>query len=178
MSAALYLLLAQGLLGAFDTLWYHEYHQQLPRNATARVELRLHAARDFAYAFVFAALGWLVLRGAWAWLFGGILLFEIGITLWDFVEEDLTRKLPPGERVMHTIMAIVYGAFLARLLPLLYQWVQAPSLLGSVNHGYLSWILSIFAAGVLLSGVRDVVASFRFPTVAARAPLPRLKSRA
>jgi hypothetical protein len=168
MSAALYLLIVQGLLGAFDTLWYHEYHQQLPRNATARVELRLHAARDFAYSLVFAALGWLVLRGAWAWLFAGILLFEIGITLWDFVEEDLTRKLPPGERVMHTIMAIVYGAFLARLLPLLYQWAQAPTLLQPASHGSLSWILSIFAMGVLFSGVRDVVASFRFP----RGPSP------
>ena len=66
MLIALYLLLAQGMLGAFDTLWYHEYQQQLPRNASAKVELRLHASRDFAYAIVFGSLAWTLWHGAWA----------------------------------------------------------------------------------------------------------------
>ena len=160
MIPALYLLLAQGLMGAFDTLWFHEYRQQLPRNASARIELRLHAARDFAYAIVFGSLGWVAWHGSWAWLFASILLFEIGITLWDFVEEDLTRRLPPGERIMHTIMAIVYGAFLAFLIPQVMSWMQQPTALARVNHGLLSWILSAFALGVFLSGIRDIVASF------------------
>ena len=160
MIPALYLLLAQGLMGAFDTLWFHEYRHQLPRNASAKIELRLHAARDFAYAVVFGSLGWVAWHGAWAWLFTGILLFEIGITLWDFVEEDLTRRLPPGERIMHTIMAIVYGAFLAFLIPQVMSWMQHPTALAGVNHGLLSWILSAFAMGVFLSGIRDIVASF------------------
>ena len=161
MMIALYLLLAQGLMGAFDTLWFHEYRQQLPRNAAAKIELRLHAACDFAYAIVFGSLGWLAWHGLWAWVFAGILLFEIGITLWDFVEEDLTRRLPPGERIMHTVMAIVYGAFLAFLIPQVLNWMKQPTALVPVSHGLLSWILSAFAVGVLLSGVRDIVASFR-----------------
>ena len=37
MLIALYLLVAQGILGAFDTLWYHEYQQQLPRHASAKI---------------------------------------------------------------------------------------------------------------------------------------------
>jgi hypothetical protein len=161
MLIALYLLLAQGLLGAFDTLYYHEYHQQLPRNASAKIELRLHALRDFAYAIVFGSLAWLLWHGAWAWLFGAILLFEIGITLWDFVEEDLTRKLPAGERIMHTIMAIIYGAFIAHLVPQIIEWTRQPTGFVTVNYGVLSWILSFFALSVFLSGIRDIYASFK-----------------
>lgn len=161
MLITLYLLFAQGTLGAFDTLWYHEYQQQLPRNATAKVELRLHASRDFAYAIVFGSLGWILWHGAWAWLFLTILVFEIGITLWDFIEEDLTRRLPAGERAMHTIMAIIYGAFLANLLPQIFLWMSQPTGLAHAQYGWLSWLLSAFATGVFLSGIRDVVASFR-----------------
>ena len=160
MLTALYLLLLQGLLGAFDTLWYHEYKQQLPRDVTAKTELRLHASRDFAYAAVFGSLGWVLWHGRWSWLFIAILLFEIGITLWDFVEEDLTRRLPAGERIMHTIMAIVYGAFLASLIPHVVDWSKRPTALMPVHYGLLSWILSAFAMGVLLSGIRDIYASF------------------
>lgn len=160
MTAVLYLLLLQGLLGAFDTLWYHEYKQQLPRDASAKAELRLHASRDFAYAIIFGSLAWGLWWGAWSWLFIAILVFEIGITLWDFVEEDLTRKLPAGERIMHTIMAIVYGAFLACLVPQTVQWMQQPTAFVQAEYGWLSWILTIFAVGVALSGVRDVYASF------------------
>lgn len=162
MLTALYLLLAQGTLGALDTLWYHEYQQQLPRNATAKVELRLHASRDFAYTLVFGALAWLQCHGAWAWLFMAILAFEIGITLWDFIEEDLSRRLPAGERVMHTVMAIIYGAFLAYLIPELLQWAAQATELVAVQRGWLSWLLTGYAAGVFCSGIRDIVASYRW----------------
>jgi hypothetical protein len=163
MSAALYLLLAQGLLGAFDTLWYHEYRLRLPRKATAKTELRLHAARDFAYTVVFGTLGWIAWQGAWAALFAAILLAEIVITLWDFVEEDRTRRLPAGERVMHGVMGIVYGAFLATFVPHLLRWTALPTALATERHEPLSWALTAFACGVCASGVRDLVASFWLP---------------
>lgn len=166
MITAIYLLLAQGILGAFDTLWYHEYQQQLPRNQTAKVELRLHAARDFAYAIVFGSLGWFTWNGVWGWVFLAILLFEIGITFWDFIEEDLSRRLPAGERVMHTTMAIIYGAFLAHLLPEVWLWTTQATELKSVDRGWLTYLLTLFAIGVFGSGVRDVIASFQFPSAA------------
>lgn len=165
MLIALYLLLIQGVLGGFDTLWYHEYQQQLPRNASAKVELRLHASRDFAYAIVFGSLAWLLWHGAWAWVFLAILIFEIAITLWDFIEEDISRRLPAGERAMHTIMAIIYGAFLAHLLPQVFYWSTQPTRLVGVDYGLLSWILTAFAVGVFFSGIRDVIASFRMENV-------------
>ena len=99
--------------------------------------------------------------GQWPTLFLAILAFEIGITVWDFIEEDLSRRLPAGERAMHTIMAIVYGAFLAHLLPEIWQWIAQPTEWVRVERGLLSWILTAFAAGVFSSGIRDVAASFR-----------------
>jgi len=160
MDTALTLLIVQGVLGTFDTFWYHEWKQRLPARPMASLELRLHASRDFAYAVVFASLAWSQWHGWLAWLFAAILAFEILITLWDFIEEDLRRPLPPGERVMHTIMAIVYGAFLANLVPQLVRWSSYPTEFATANYGAVSWLLTVMAVGVFLSGVRDLVASF------------------
>lgn len=45
ISAAVWLLALQGVLGAFDTLYYHEWRARLPaRGAAAAPELGLHAA--------------------------------------------------------------------------------------------------------------------------------------
>jgi hypothetical protein len=47
MNTALWLLFALGVIGAFDTLYYHEWRARLPaQGAPAAPELRLHAARD------------------------------------------------------------------------------------------------------------------------------------
>lgn len=161
MKTALLLLLFQGLLGAFDTLWYHEFHQRLAAKETARKELALHAARDFAYAILFGSLAWCQWEGLLAWVLGGLLLLEICITLQDFVEEDLSRKLPAGERIMHTIMAIIYGAFLANLLPQMHTWSLRPTGFVPADYGVISWLMSLFAVGVFLSGIRDLIACIR-----------------
>ncbi len=163
MKTALLLLLAQGALGAFDTLYYHEYRLRLPARHTARQELRLHAFRDFVYALLFGTIGWMTWNGLWAWLFLALLVTEIIITLMDFVEEDRTRRLPAGERIMHAIMGIVYGLFLAALLPNVWAWTHMPTGWGRADYGLLSGVLTLMAAGVLLSGVRDLVSAQRGP---------------
>ena len=54
---ALWLLAIQGAIGAFDTLYYHEWRARLPaRGSIAAPELRLHAARDFLYTVIFGTL--------------------------------------------------------------------------------------------------------------------------
>ena len=103
MTTALTLLSVLGLLGAFDTLYYHEWKLRLPSRPHARQELALHASRDFVYALLFGTIAWLDWNGALAWLCGALLLAEIALTLADFIEEDRTRKLPPGERAGHAI---------------------------------------------------------------------------
>jgi hypothetical protein len=161
MTTALVLLAIQGALGAFDTLYYHEWKLQLPSRPHARLELALHGSRDLAYTLLFGTIGWLTWNGALVWVFGLLLAVEIVITLWDFVEEDRTRTLPAGERVMHAIMGIVYGAFLAHLLPAVAGWARRPTGFGLANHGLLTWLLTLMAAGVFLSGVRDLASALR-----------------
>jgi hypothetical protein len=51
--------------------------------------------------------------GALVWPLAAILLFEIVVTLTDFIEEDRTRRLPAGERVMRALMGIWILTFFA-----------------------------------------------------------------
>ncbi len=161
MKAALLLLILQGLLGALDTILFHECRLQLPACATATKELKLHAARDFLYALLFGALAWFTLSGFWAWLLIALLLTEIVLTLCDFVEEDRSRKVPSGERIMHAIMGIVYGAFAAIFFPELLGWSRSVTQLDFADRGLMSWVLSVMAVGVFISGVRDISAAAR-----------------
>jgi hypothetical protein len=159
MITALEILLVMGTLGVLDTFYYHEWKLRLPETPTARRELRLHAARDFAYAVVFGSLAWATWNGVLIWPFAGILLFEIVVTLTDFIEEDRTRKLPPGERVMHAVMGITYGLFLAMFFPHAVEWQRLGTGFGAADYGILSWVLTLFSAGVLTSGIRDLLAT-------------------
>jgi hypothetical protein len=159
VTTALEVLILLGMLGALDTLYYHEWKLRLPETPTARRELRLHASRDFAYAIVFGSLAWTTWNGALLFPLVLILAFEIWVTLTDFLEEDRTRRLPAGERVMHAVMGIVYGIFLALLYPNAATWAHLATGFEGANYGVISWILSAFAVGVLSSGVRDLVAS-------------------
>ena len=163
MRTAIWLLLVQATLGAFDTLYYHEYKLRLAHGTHTAVELRLHAARDFAYAIIIGSLGFVTWNGALAWVLLALLLAEIVITLWDFIEEDKIRRLPPGERAMHAIMGIVYGAFLAFLLPSMQQWSRLDTGFGAAYHGFPAWMLLLLALGVFISGVRDLIASTARP---------------
>lgn len=159
MKTVIILLLLQGCFGAFDTIWFHEYKLRLPHSPTAQKELRLHAYRDFIYAVVFGSLAWTTYNGWYAWILGGLLLMEITITLQDFLEEDRTRKVPPGERVMHALMGIMYGAILMSLLPHIITGSELPTGFVQSSYGTLSWILTAFAIGVLFSGLRDLLAT-------------------
>ena len=94
MSVALWLLAIQGVIGAFDTLYYHEWRARLPaRGAQSAPELKLHAARDFFYAVLFGTLPWLAWHGVWALVLAGVLVAEIVLTLTDFVVEITARKV-------------------------------------------------------------------------------------
>jgi hypothetical protein len=159
MRTAIWLLLVQASLGAFDTLYYHEYKLRLPQGPHTGLELRLHATRDFAYAIIIGSLGFLTWNGRFAWILLALLAGEIAITLWDFIEEDKIRRLPAGERAMHAIMGIVYGAFLAYLIPHLLRWSRLDTGFGASYHGFPAWVLLTIAAGVFVSGVRDLAAS-------------------
>jgi len=161
MTNAIWLLLLQASLGAFDTLYYHEYRLKLAHSSHTRVELRLHASRDFAYAIIIGSLGFLTWHGVFTGVLLGLLLTEICITIWDFIEEDKIRRLPAGERAMHAVMGIVYGAFLGFLIPQMVEWSKLTTGFGPSYHGFPAWMLLVLAAGVFASGIRDLIASAR-----------------
>ena len=171
MIVALWLLAIQGVIGAFDTLYYHEWRAQLPaRGKQAASELKLHAARDFFYAVLFATLPWFAFQGAWVLLLAGVLVAEIVLTLTDFVVEIAVRKqlgdVYAGERVTHAVMGILYGAMVAKLIPVLGGWWDRPTaiMVESVEiPAALQWGLLVMAAGVLLSGLRDLYAAIELP---------------
>ena len=171
MTVALWLLAIQGALGAFDTLYYHEWRARLPaRGAQCASELRLHAARDVFYAVLFGTLPWLAWHGAWAWALIGVLVAEIVLTLTDFVVESIVRKplgdVYAGERVTHAVMGILYGAMIASLIPVLIEWLRQPTGLVIASPDVpdvVRWTLLVMAAGVFVSGVRDAYAALGLP---------------
>ena len=160
-------------MGAFDTLYHHEFTERLAWRASQRYELRLHAIRNWFYAVMFLALGWFELHGAFGVAMLALLAIEIVITLMDFVEEDMSRKLPPTERINHTLLAINYGGILVLLIPVLLAWTAAQSALVPVTYGVWSGLATVAAAGVAVFGVRDFLASGRCLrlNVGAAAPL-------
>jgi len=155
------LITLQILLGAFDTLYHHEVTERLPWRPAQSHELRLHAVRNLLYAALFLVLGWREPHGVLAILVIAVLALEVIITLMDFVEEDVTRRLPPSERINHTLLALNYGVILALLLPLLLAWAARPTALVPAAYGAWSLIATIAAAGVAVFGLRDLAASRR-----------------
>src|SRR5262245_27850514 len=97
MQAIFYLMIVQVLLGVFDIVYHHELTERITWRQSAALELKLHGVRNLLYAVIFFSLGWLAWNGVLAWLFTVLLIAEVGITLWDFVEEDRSRDLPPSE---------------------------------------------------------------------------------
>jgi len=161
-SLTLWLLIAvQILMGAFDTLYHHEMTEHLAWRPSQRRELRLHGIRTLSYAMLFLTLAWLAPHGAWAILAIAVLVAEVVVTLMDFVEEDVSRKLPASERVNHTLLAVNYGAILMLLVPVLGGWAMAATALVPVSYGAWSVLTSVAALGMAFFGLRDFAAAAR-----------------
>ena len=162
LDAALLVLTVHGALGGFDTIYCHEWQARLPKQPWAGRELRLHAVRSLLYAPIFVGLAWLEWRGLFAWLLIAAFAAEYAVTLADSVVEDQTRRLSRAERMVHMILGATTGAYVALVI---YhasgEWMPAPSALVWTEHGIISIILSFYAAGVLVSGLRDAYAAGR-----------------
>jgi hypothetical protein len=82
MTWALWLLMIQGILGALDTLYYHEWRARLVAySPLTSPELRLHAARDGIYAIIMSTLPWLAWQGGWALVLAALLAAEITLVV-------------------------------------------------------------------------------------------------
>jgi hypothetical protein len=164
------LIAVQIAFGTFDMLFHHEATERLAWRPSQRRELQLHAARNVIYGGLFLCLAWLQPQGLFALTLIAVLLVEVAITLWDFVEEDRTRKLPETERVLHTLLALNYGAILVLLLPALVDWAFLPSTVLLTGHGLWSAFLTLASLGVTLFGLRDFFAARRATRLAITDP--------
>jgi uncharacterized protein (TIGR01777 family) len=155
------LIAAQIAMGAFDTLYHHELTERLAWRASQRRELKLHGVRNFFYVLLFLAFGWTEPHGLLAMLILAVLAIELVVTLMDFVEEDLSRKLPPSERVTHTLLALNYGAILVLLVPVLVGWAGMSTELVPAYYGFWSILLALAVPAVVVSGAHDIFAARR-----------------
>lgn len=156
--AMLSLLTFQILFGALDNVLHHEITERLPSRPSARRELALHSAREAIYGVLFLLFAWVEPSGIAAMAVLALLAAEVVITLADFLEEDRTRALPPFERVLHTVLAISYGAFLLLVVPWLVGRAGEPTGVAVVDHGLFSWFFTLAAIGVLGFAVRNALA--------------------
>ena len=170
MTTALWLLAALGAIGAFDTLYFHEWRGRLVARPEMRPELRLHVARDAIYVVIFATLPTVAWHGWSVAVLALLLGAEIVITMADFVTEDRVRAelggVFAGERITHAVMGIVYGAMLAFLVPVLLGWAAEPTALALVRHpvpAQLTWGLLGASAGIAVHGLRDLAAVLEVP---------------
>src|SRR5882757_786069 len=162
MSPFLWTLIAiQIVMGAFDTFYHHELTERLAWRPSQRRELQLHSIRNMLYALLFLTLGWSEVHGFWAMIALAVLVVEVFVTLMDFVEEDMSRKLPASERINHTLLALNYGAILVLLLPVLIEWAGQPAAINSAFYGFWSILAAVAAVGAGFGGVRDLAASKR-----------------
>ncbi len=160
----------QIFMGALDTFLHHEFREKLAWQPTARAELRLHALRNLIYAGLFMVLAWSEPRGLFAHIVLAFIILEVLITLWDFVEEDLSRKLPASERILHTLLTLNYGAILIIIMPLLLIYGRLPTEIVSKDYGVISAFLTLAALGVLLFALRDYFAARRLNLLKTSAP--------
>jgi uncharacterized protein len=160
MLVVLYVLIAQGILGALDVLINYEWRESLPSRASAKFEEMLHGVREILYSLIFLGLAWFEWHGYLSGLLAGILVVEVLLTGWDFIEEDRTRVLSPIERLMHLVLSMGGGAYCALLIPILRSWSEFPAELKWVNYGWVSWLLSLMSIGVFGWGIRDGYAAW------------------
>lgn len=171
MTIALWLFAIQGTIGAFDTIYYHEWHARLPaRYPNSAPELRIHAIRDFLYAILFGTFPYVAWQGALVWFLAAIMTAEIVLTLTDFVIEIRVRKpigdVFAGERVTHAVMGILYGSMIANVVPVMIDWHSLPTGFVYAPPAVpepLRWTLLFMAIGVFLSGLRDLYSSLGLP---------------
>ncbi|WP_224368635.1 SRPBCC family protein [Hyalangium versicolor] len=116
MSASFYLLLAIGLLGAWDVIYFHIYRCQLHLRPECRREVLWHTARHLVYALQFLWVAHLRFHGAALVGLGVLYAADVFIAWADVWEEKESRAsqggLPRGEYLMHVVLSVLVGLYL------------------------------------------------------------------
>lgn len=168
MEAPTYILFVLGVLGATDILLYHSVSHGIRSHQDSRWELVVHSLRGPTYAALFILVPNFAMQGGFFWLLMGILVFDLCISLADFVLEGRSRAffggLPTGEYVLHIILAMLFGALVTAILYGGGHWAAAstrfayePAAVPALVRG----VMVVMAVMVLASGIMDAVAAVR-----------------
>ncbi|MDZ4860171.1 MAG: hypothetical protein SGI88_14435 [Candidatus Hydrogenedentes bacterium] len=176
MEVASYLLFVLGVLGAADIAMYHSVSHGIRNHPDSRAELITHSLRGPTYAVLFVLLPNFSLKGWWFGLLVIILIFDLLISLIDFALERKSRSffngLPSGEYVLHTVIAMVFGAMVSSVF---YEGGRYFYHATSITYfpavpEFLRAIFVVMAVLVLISGTQDAVAVLRLGGQPMRAP--------
>jgi hypothetical protein len=168
VDAASYILFVLGCLGAADIALYHSIAHGIRHHPGAQRELVVHALRGPTYAVLFLCVPNLAMHGAYFVAFLALLAFDGAISIWDFAIEAGSRRflggLPPGEYVLHVVIAMLFGALVTTVLLRAGHWALLPSRVAwepTAAPGLLRALLAAMAPLVLVSGLQDAVAARR-----------------
>ncbi|MFP2904291.1 SRPBCC family protein [Pyxidicoccus sp. 3LFB2] len=116
MTAAFYLLLAIGLLGAFDTLYFHMWRGRLQERPESQREVLWHTVRLLIYALQFLWVPHLRFQGLALGLLAVLYAADVLVAWADVWEERDSRAsqggLPRGEYFMHVVLSVLVGLYL------------------------------------------------------------------
>jgi hypothetical protein len=163
MTIALLFLVFHGVMGGIDVVINHEFKEHLPEKLSAKKEILLHSYREILFAIIFLGLAWVTWHGIWALVIAGVIVAELIVTTMDSLVEDRTRELPGFERIIHILLLINSGIYLALLAPEFREWYSLPSALVTADYGWLSIVLSVLGFFAVAWSIRDAVAYYKMP---------------
>jgi hypothetical protein len=159
----IYALLLHGLIGGLDVFLNHELLARLPAQNWSGPEERMHSAREWIFFAIFASLAWFEWHGAAVWWIALLYLAEVLVSARDVVIEGDTRVLPAPERVLHLFLFMNLGALVVLVGQVSIGWHALPTSVVRTDYGWVSWVLSVMAAGALVWAIRDGISSIRRP---------------
>jgi hypothetical protein len=116
MTAAFYLLLAMGLLGTFDVVYFHIYRCRLHLRPECQREVLWHTVRHLVYALQFLWVPHLRFQGLALVGLGVLYAADVFVAWADVWEEKDSRAsqggLPRGEYLMHVVLSVLVGLYL------------------------------------------------------------------
>jgi hypothetical protein len=164
MLASGLLLLAIGLIGAFDVFYFHQARARITERREARREAWIHVARGVVYTLQFLAVPNLRFAGAWYAAFVALYVADAGIAVADVLCEPAARRevggLPRGEYLAHIVLSVLVGALLWSLVLGTWRWPAAPTAVtwAPAMPGALRVVLAVLGAGSLATTLLDVAA--------------------
>ncbi|MEQ8763711.1 MAG: hypothetical protein RL885_07285 [Planctomycetota bacterium] len=173
MTVSIWLLAGIGVLGAIDIVAYHTLAHAIRRHPECRREVLIHAARGPGFMILFGLLPNLAWEGAWFWALIAVLAAELPISLVDFLIEKRSRShlggLPTGEYILHSAIAVLYGALIACVFFEGAHWASSPTGLRWEPAAVplaLRVLLGLMAAGALVACAQDLLAARRLDRAA------------